>query len=459
MEEKDKTKGHLIAELAALRRRVDELESSEASRLAPEQRALEQKQDVEALPEEPAFAPGTGNDVLKLGIEDLPRSERPLYEDREVLEGIFSGIHYLVAYLDRDFNFIRVNEAYAKAGGKSPSFFVGKNHFDLYPHDENQGIFRRVIETGEPYHAFAKAFEYLDRPELGKTFWDWSLVPVKQVDGKVGRVLLTLIDVTERKRSEEEIKDYITRLERSNRALDEFAYVASHDLQEPLRKIKTFGDRLRTKFADSLTPDGLDDLERMINASIRMRNLINALLTYSRVATRAKDFVPVNMAEIAREALYNIEALIERSGGTVHVEDLPSIEADRLQMLQLIQNLLSNALKFHREGAAPRVKIGARIIAGQKKCPGGAFSPEGWCEIRVEDNGIGFDEKYIDRIFSTFQRLQGRSEYEGVGMGLAICQKIVERHRGSITAKSKPGLGSTFIVTLPVKQPQVIGHR
>lgn len=266
-------------------------------------------------------------------------------------------------------------------------------------------------------------------------------------------------DVTERSAREEEIRDYIGRLERSNRALDEFAYVASHDLQEPLRKIKTFADRLRTKFADSLTPDGLDYLTRMINASIRMQNLINALLTYSRISTRAEDFTPVHLAEIAREALYNLEALIEKSAGTVQVGDLPTIEADRLQMSQLIQNLLGNALKFHRQGIAPQVKIAARIIAGLKKRSGGNFPRDGWCEIRVEDNGIGFDEKYTARIFSTFQRLHGRSEYEGVGMGLAICQKIVERHGGSITAESTPGNGSTFIVMLPVKQPKVVGQQ
>ena len=159
------------------------------------------------------------------------------------------------------------------------------------------------------------------------------------------------------------------------------------------------------------------------------------------------------------EALSNLDARIEKSGGTVQVKDLPTIEADRLQMLQLIQNLLGNALKFHRQGVPPQVKIGARIITAQKKRRGKDFPRDGLCEIRVEDNGIGFDEKHLGRIFSTFQRLHGRSQYEGVGMGLAICQRIVEQHRGGIAAKSTPGRGSTFIVMLPVKQPRPTGHQ
>jgi PAS domain S-box-containing protein len=266
-------------------------------------------------------------------------------------------------------------------------------------------------------------------------------------------------DITERKRSEEKIKEYIQRLEQSNRELDEFAYVASHDLQEPLRKVQTFGDRLRTKFADSLTQDGLDYLERMISASSRMQNLIDALLAYSRLTTREKLFMPVNLAETTAQALSNLETRIERSEGTVQVNDLPTVEADDQQMLQLIQNLLGNALKFHREGVPPQVKINARIIAAQKDRRSKKFPRDGLCEIRVEDNGIGFDKKYLDRVFSPFQRLHGRSEYEGVGMGLAICRKIVEQHGGSITAESKLGHGSTFIVRLPVKQPQAIGHQ
>jgi two-component system sensor kinase FixL len=710
MKDKNKTKGQLMDELAGLRQRVAELESVRAEN------------------------------------KDWKGREKLLHEDHEVLEGIFSNIHYLIAYMDRTFNFIKVNDAYAKAGGKSPSFFVGKNHFDLYPHAENQEIFRRVVETGEPYHAFAKAFEYPGRPGLGVTFWDWSLIPIKAEDGKIVSTVLTLVevteatrdkeklrisesryrnifnslpisiweedfsqvksaidalnmkrvedlrkylgghpdfirkavrmvkiidvndqslkmfdardkeeltaslnkiflqetlevfteelialyegnthfeservirtlkgekknilvsiffpseesefrnvlvsnmdiserkrteealreaksllektyesldemvfvvepvdriiiscnaaverifgysqeevlgrsteflyvdksayeklgskifsslervgvyngqldlkrkdgtifpaevaikemvddlghrtgvvsvvrDITERRRSEEKITGYIGRLERSNKELDEFAYMASHDLQEPLRKIQTFGDRLMSKFSDSVTLNGLEYLERMINASRRMQNLIDALLAYSRLTTRGKYLMPVNLAEIAAAALSNLEARIEESGGTVRVNDLPSIEADRQQMLQLIQNLLGNALKFHREGVPPHVKISARIIAAKKNSRSKESSHDGLCEIEVEDNGIGFDEKHLERIFSPFQRLHGRSEYDGVGIGLAICRKIVEQHHGNIMAKSKPGCGSTFIVRLPVKQHQVISDQ
>ena len=397
--------------------------------------------------------------VSIIDVTERKRAEEGLRNAKVLLEKTYESLDEMVFVVDPvDRVIISCNHAVERIFGYSQEDVLGRNTAFLYvDKDAYESMGLEVFSSLDSLGVYKGQFD-LKRKD-GTVFPAECMI--KQIVDDSGRrtgVISVVRDITERKRSEEEIKDYISRLERSNRALDEFAYVASHDLQEPLRKIKTFGDRLMTKFADSLTPDGLDYLERMINASIRMQNLINALLTYSRLATRPKDFVPVNLEEIVREALYNLEALIERSGGTVQVKDLPTIEADRLQMLQLIQNLLGNALKFHREGVPPRVKLGARIVAGQKKRLGPEFPHDGWCEIRVEDNGIGFEEKYIDRIFSAFQRLHGRSEYEGVGMGLAICNRIAEQHRGSITAKSTPGRGSTFIVMLPVKQPSAAGH-
>ncbi|MGA2109550.1 MAG: PAS domain S-box protein [Syntrophorhabdales bacterium] len=254
------------------------------------------------------------------------------------------------------------------------------------------------------------------------------------------------LDITKTKQAEEEIRRYASQLELRNRELQDFAFVASHDLQEPLRKIQAFGDQLKTGYGDRLDAEGLDYLERMHNAAVRMQALIQALLNYSRVTTKARPFSPTDLALVAREVVDDLEARISAVGGRVVIGDLPKIESDPTQMRQLLQNLVGNALKFHGD-EKPVVKVYGR--------PGGhGLSRDRHYEIFFEDNGIGFDEKYLDRIFTPFQRLHGRGTYEGTGIGLAICRKIVDRHGGSITAKSAPGKGSTFIVTLPAKQPK-----
>jgi signal transduction histidine kinase len=258
-------------------------------------------------------------------------------------------------------------------------------------------------------------------------------------------------EIEERKRVEEQLRDLAARLERSNRELQEFASVASHDLQEPLRKIQAFGDRLKAKSGAALGDEGRDSLERMQNAAERMRTLINDLLTFSRVTTQARPFVPVSLTTVAREVVSDLEGRIQQTGGTVQIDDLPTIEADPTQMRQLLQNLIGNGLKFHRPGIPPVIRLHGRTLAEDGDPREGEPASPGLCRIVVEDNGIGFDEKYLDRIFNVFQRLHGRGEYEGTGMGLAICRKIVERHDGGITARSAPGRGATFLVTLPLK--------
>jgi signal transduction histidine kinase len=233
-----------------------------------------------------------------------------------------------------------------------------------------------------------------------------------------------------------------TELERSNRELQDFAFVASHDLQEPLRKIQAFGDRLKTVQGPKFDDQGRDYLERMQNAAGRMHTLINDLLTYSRVTTKAQPFVKTDLNEVVNSVMSDLEIRIQQSGGHVEIESLPTIDADELQMRQLFQNLIANGLKFHRESVPPVVKISS------------SDTGNGTVSITVADNGIGFDEKYLDRIFTPFQRLHGRSEYEGTGIGLAVCRKIVERHGGSLIAKSEPGKGSAFIFTLPKRQQE-----
>jgi light-regulated signal transduction histidine kinase (bacteriophytochrome) len=255
-------------------------------------------------------------------------------------------------------------------------------------------------------------------------------------------------DITERRRAEDSLHRKAAELARSNAELEQFAYVASHDLQEPLRKIQAFGDRLKVKCQATLPADGLDYLERMQSASARMQTLINDLLTFSRVISTTRPFVPVDLGAVAREVLNDFEVRIEQTGATVEVRDLPTVEADPLQMRQLLLNLVSNAIKFQPPGQKPRVKISGTVARR-------SFGREGVDEIAeliIEDNGIGFDEKYLEKMFVVFQRLHGRDRFAGTGVGLAVCRRITDRHSGMITARSHPGEGALFIVSLPLRQ-------
>ncbi len=232
------------------------------------------------------------------------------------------------------------------------------------------------------------------------------------------------------------------RLARSNAELEEFAYVASHDLQEPLRKITAFGGRLQSKYGAELGERGQDYITRMTGAAHRMQTLIEDLLTYSRVTTKAQPHVRVDLDQVVREVLGDLETRIEELNGTVTLESLPSIDADPVQMRQLFQNLIGNALKFHQADVPPTVTVASTLDGG------------GAVEMTVTDNGIGFEAEHAERIFGTFQRLHGRSAYEGTGIGLSVCRKIVQQHHGWITASSQPGQGTTFTFALAAKQPK-----
>jgi len=293
---------------------------------------------------------------------------------------------------------------------------------------------------------------------------DDSAAPIKDDKGNIIGVVLVFRDVTEREnalaeickcRDELEVRvrertaelaeanegltEYARKLERLNEELQEFAFVASHDLQEPLRKIQTFGHMLAAKCEDKLDAVGKDYLARMTNAAGRMSNLLHSLLGYSRLTTQPRPFEPVDLMMAAQDAVSDLEFLIKKAGGSVEIGKLPKIDADPTQIRQLFQNLVSNSIKYCKDCEKPVVKIHGHISGNI-------------CEVFVEDNGIGFEEQYLDRIFKPFQRLHGRSDnHDGTGMGLAICRKIVERHGGNITAKSTLGRGTSFIVQLPAR--------
>lgn len=277
---------------------------------------------------------------------------------------------------------------------------------------------------------------------------DGSRIVVREssraVRGPDGAVLYyegTVEDITERYEAET-LRVERAALERSNRELEQFAYVASHDLQEPLRKIDTFGDLLKRRAGDALDETARDYLERMQSAARRMRGLIGDLLDYSRVSITPAHFVPVDLDAVVRGVLSDLEVRIREVGAEVTVAPLPTLEADARQMQQLFLNLIGNALKFQRPGTAPVVRIHAESQDRD--------AARSW-RILVEDNGIGFDARHLETIFKPFQRLHGRAEYEGSGIGLAICRKIADHHGGTLTAVSEEGRGATFAVELPAR--------
>jgi len=272
-------------------------------------------------------------------------------------------------------------------------------------------------------------------------------------DTLLPEILGTVIDITDRKTYENQLKQHWEELRRSNEDLEQFAYVASHDLQEPLRKIRAFGDRLVSKYQHNLEGSGTDYINRMQSAAARMQMLIEDLLAYSRLSRNANVLESLDMDALMVEVIDDLEFQVKREQAVVRVGKLPMIRADRMQIKRLFQNLLSNAIKFHKPVIAPVISIEGKEIGPAEMLEeyGVALSGNDYVCFNVKDNGIGFDEKYTDKIFHIFQRLHGRSEYEGTGIGLSICRKIVTNHGGFITARSKANDGAEFIVILPLE--------
>lgn len=245
-------------------------------------------------------------------------------------------------------------------------------------------------------------------------------------------------EILERRHVEQELMQLARRLKESNAELEQFAHVASHDLKEPLILITAFSERLLNRYSDELDEKGQEYLVRILKATHQMQDLIDGLLQLSRVTTRGRPFESIELAELVHQVVEHLEERIAQSGGLVTVQSDHVLRGDRMQVWQLFQNIISNALKYRKDDETPVVTVASHALDGHL------------CEITVTDNGIGFDEQYLERIFVPFVRLHARSKYEGSGMGLATCKKIVTRHGGEITARSTPGKGSTFIIRLPL---------
>ncbi|MBX9767407.1 MAG: PAS domain S-box protein [Bdellovibrionales bacterium] len=350
----------------------------------------------------------------------------------------------IVAVTDKSGHITYVNKKFCAISKYSEEELLGKTHRIINSHFHPKEFFQKMwttISSGQTWEG-----EIKNRAKDGSYYWvNTTIVPFMDPDGHLEQYIAVRYEITDRKLAEEKLKLYAKKLEISNQELQDFASVAAHDLQEPLRKIHSFSDRIKVKAKDSLSAEAVDYLERVQSSAKRMQTLINDLLTYSRVTTQAKPFSQISLEQIVKNVCSDLEYRLEQSQGKVTVGALPSVEADPTQMHQLFLNLIGNGLKFHKPNEAAHVQITGEII----DLPGHGARPA--CRLSIKDNGIGFDEKYLDRIFTIFQRLHGRHEYEGTGIGLAVCRKIVDRHGGTITATSQPGQGATFIITLPTK--------
>ena len=381
------------------------------------------------------------NNVLKFpappssdAIGDVPAAHRLLVD-------ILDTVREPLLVLDPEFRVTQANRAFFRTFRVEPKdtigevlFTLGDGQWDIAPLREllrNKLVVEPQLNDFDVDHVF---------PGIGRKIMLLNARLVSQGPNVPRIILLAIEDITERRFTEWRLADQHQELQRSNAALDEFASVASHDLQEPLRKILSFGERLIQSAGPVLDTAGRQHLERMLNAADRMRTLVNDLLIYSQVARRSHSFASTDLAAVARDVIADLETTIADANGRVEVGELPVIEADAFQMRQLLQNLLGNSLKYRRKDTPPVVRLGCSSPIDKH------------CTITVTDNGIGFNEEYAEKIFRMFERLHGRAQYEGSGIGLAICRKIVERHGGTIAATSTAGEGATFTVTLPVTQ-------
>ncbi len=376
--------------------------------------------------------------VIFRDVSEALQAEQALRERERLFRLLTENMTDLVSLHDAEGRFVYVSPSAERITGYPPEALIGQQP-EAFWHAEDKmrwGTLLQQVPSGEQPVALVHRF----RHRKGHYIWlETHLHAIRDEKGCILQLQTNSRDVTARVQAEQE-------LAQRNRELQEFAYVASHDLQEPLRKVRAFAELLKEEYAASLNEEGRYYLDRMQDAAVRMSRLIEDLLTLSRVTTQGRPFERVDLEVVLDQVLVDLEVSIAETGARIHRKGhWPVIEADPTQMRQLLQNLIGNALKFRHAKRTPEIWLRARV---EPTAPGGPV-----CQLEVQDNGIGFDEKYLDRIFSPFQRLHSRDRYMGTGMGLAICRRIVERHHGHLTARSRPGEGATFLVTLPLYQP------
>jgi PAS domain S-box-containing protein len=408
-----------------------------------------------------------GGVAVTVDITARKQSEQALRESEERFRTLADHIAQLAWMADESGSITWYNQRWYDFTGTTLEEVAGWGWQKVHHPDHVQRVVEKISASFKSGEVWEDTFPL--RGKDGRYRWFLSrAIPIQDESGRVVRWFGTNTDITELLETEQALREnelmlrqYAEKLERSNQALQDFAFIASHDLKEPLRKVRTFGKMLSLNYSPWLDEQGQDYIERMQDAARRMQDMLDGLLELSRLTTQDNQFEEVDLNQTVREVLTDLELRLIETGGQVELGELPTIEADPLQMRQLLQNLITNALKFHREGVKPVVKIFQDLLTsdqGLRTSKELAISNplvtgnQSLVTIHIQDNGIGFDMEEAKQLFQPFHRLVGRSEYDGSGMGLAICRKIAERHGGSISVHSVMGEGSTFAVTLPVKQ-------
>jgi len=368
--------------------------------------------------------------VTSRDVTARARAEEELRASEERLRTVVTNAPIILFALDRDGVYTMSEGMGLAALGREPGGIVGRSVFDVYRDQPALLDWTRRALAGEPV-AFPSY--------LQSAVFDNRLVPLHDAEGRLGSVIGVSTDITERARAEAALEESRTELERSNADLARFAYVASHDLQEPLRTVSSYLSLLKRRYRGQLDESADEFIDYAVDGATRMSALIRDVLAYSRVGTRAREFAPVDCAALVAMATADLQARIADTGARVTAMGLPTVCGDETQLGQLFQNLIGNALKFCRD--APDVRVSAERQG------------DAWL-LRVRDNGIGIAPEQAERIFQVFQRLHSRTEYEGTGIGLAVCKRIVERHGGRIWVESEPGHGATFLFTLPAVREQ-----
>ena len=399
--------------------------------------------------------------VTFIDITQLKKTVQRVEEQADfvskLLDGSLNGLVSLDPVRDPvsgqlfDLRILSANKAAQTLTRRAEDDLIGRQVLVLYPQIVEMGLFalfESVLETRQPQRIEA----HLQTDPL--EFWlDVAATP-RDNEGLV----VSFLDITERKIAQQRTNTLVQELQKTNANLEQFAYVASHDLQEPLRKVTAFGDIVRSQYAHALGPEGTDLIGRMQSATLRMQTLIKDLLAYSRVANMKESFRPVNLNLVIADVLNDLELVIADKKADIAIGALPTVNGDAVQLHQLFQNLISNSLKFSQPAVLPHIRITADLVRGREftRADGSGLLPEslanrGFHRIQVIDNGIGFDPQYADRIFQVFQRLHTRNQYSGTGIGLSIVQKVVDNHRGFISAEGRLNNGATFVILLPVK--------
>jgi PAS domain S-box-containing protein len=356
---------------------------------------------------------------------------------------------YAFVLLDREGTIVNWNKGAEAIKGYSPAEIIGRNFRVFYQQTDRENMLPEKL-MHEAETAGKALHEGWRLRKDGTSFWgSVVLTAIHDDSGKIIGFSKVTRDLTERKYSEDLLKEKNRELERINQELTSFAYVASHDLQEPLRKIQTFASRILEMEKQNFSEKSLEYFERMQGAAARMQTLIQDLLTYSRANTAERKIETVDLNKLVNAVQTDLDERIREKKAVIETNQLPVIDGVKFLLHQLFLNLVGNALKFSKKDVQPKIKITARTVSADQIMGHVADPRKKYHQIEVRDNGIGFEPEYNEKIFEVFQRLHGKAEYSGNGIGLSICKKIVENHRGFIRAEGVPGDGATFFIVLP----------